>query len=94
VVGIVNSILAVSLTTAIEQERNMTTAKAISAAGGNSMGLKAPGLLTFMLAVILTVCIVVVKFFAAEIPWIKGHEFWALFVAHMLLLAGCLSRSL
>jgi isoprenylcysteine carboxyl methyltransferase (ICMT) family protein YpbQ len=72
----------------------MTTAKAIAASGGNSMGLKAPSLLTFMLAVILTVCIVVVKFFGAEIPWIKGHEFWALFVAHMLLMAGCIARSL
>jgi isoprenylcysteine carboxyl methyltransferase (ICMT) family protein YpbQ len=72
----------------------MSTAKAINAAGGNSMGLKAPGLLTFLLAVILTVCIVVVKFFSAEIPWIKGHEFWALFAAHMLLMAGCMTRGL
>jgi hypothetical protein len=56
------------------------------------MGLKAPNLLIFMLAVILTVCIVVVKFFAAEIPLIKGHEFWALFAAHMLLMIGCMTR--
>jgi hypothetical protein len=57
------------------------------------MGLKAPGLLTFMIAVVLTVCILVVKFFAAEIPWIKGHEFWALLVAHSVLLIGCMTRS-
>ena len=56
------------------------------------MGLKAPGLLTFMVAVILTVCILVVKFFAAEIPFIKGHEFWALLTAHVLLVLGCLAR--
>ena len=54
-----------------------------------SMGLKAPSLLTFMLAVILTVCILVVKFFEAQIPLIQGHEFWALLVAHTVLLLGC-----
>jgi hypothetical protein len=70
----------------------MSTAKAINAARGNSMGLKAPNLLIFMLAVILTVCIVVVKFFSAEIPLIKGHEFWALFAAHMVLMIGCMTR--
>lgn len=68
----------------------MSTAKAI--AGASSVGLKAPNLLIFMIAVILTVCILVVKFFSAEIPWIKGHEFWALFVAHLLLLFGCMTR--
>jgi hypothetical protein len=56
------------------------------------MGLKPPGLLTFMLAVILTVCILVVKFFSAEIPFIVGNEFWALLSAHVLLILGCLSR--
>jgi hypothetical protein len=70
----------------------MSTAKANANAGANSMGLKAPNLLIFMLAVILTVCIVVVKFFSAEIPWIKGHEFWALFAAHMMLMIGCMTR--
>ena len=53
------------------------------------MGLKAPGLLTFMLSVILTVCILVVKFFEAQIPLIQGNEFWALLVAHVILLLGC-----
>ena len=54
-----------------------------------NMGLKAPGLLTFMLSVILTVCILVVKFFEAQIPLIQGNEFWALLVAHVILLLGC-----
>ena len=53
------------------------------------MGLKAPGLLTFMLSVILTVCILIVKFFDAQIPLIQGNEFWALLAAHVILLLGC-----
>ncbi len=61
---------------------------------GLNMGLKAPGLLTFMLAVILTVCILVVKFFEAQIPFIQGNEFWALMIAHLILVFGCLFRGI
>ena len=56
------------------------------------MGLRAPGLLTFMLSVILTVCILVVKFFEAQIPLIQGNEFWALLASHLILLIGCVWR--
>ncbi len=55
-----------------------------------SMGLKAPGILTFMISVILMVCVLVVKFFGAEIPLLKGNEFWALLLAHLILVVGCL----
>jgi len=56
------------------------------------MALKAPGILTFMLSVILVVCVVIVKFYGAEIPVLKGHEFWALLTAHLVLVLGCLLR--
>jgi hypothetical protein len=68
----------------------MSQAKAMT--GVQTVGLKAPNLLIFMIATILTVCVLVVKLFYAEIPWIKGHEFWALLIAHALLLVGCMSR--
>jgi len=58
------------------------------------MALKAPGILTFMLSVILTVCVLVVKFFSAEIPLLMGHEFWALLVAQFILIIGCMVRGL
>jgi cytochrome c oxidase subunit IV len=59
-----------------------------------TMGLSAPGILTFMFAVILTVCALVAKFFGAQIPLIQGHEFWTLLIAQMILTTGCLVRSI
>lgn len=58
------------------------------------MALKAPGILTFMLSIILVVCVLSVKFFGASIPLINGHEFWMLLVAHFTLMLGCLMRGL
>ena len=60
--------------------------------GDRTMGLKAPGILTFMLSIILTVCVLVVKFFSAEIPLLMGNEFWALLLAQLILVLGCLVR--
>ena len=58
------------------------------------MGLKAPGILTFMLSVIITVVVLVVTFFGADIPLLKGNEFWALLVAQFILVFGCIMRGL
>jgi hypothetical protein len=58
------------------------------------MGLKAPGILTFMLSVILTVTVLIIKFFGAEIPVITGNEFWALLLAQVILVLGCIMRGL
>lgn len=58
------------------------------------MTLKAPGMLTFMVSVIIVVFVLSAKFFGASIPLINGHEFWMLFIAHILLLVGCLMRGL
>ena len=56
------------------------------------MGLKAPGILTFMVSVILTVVVLMMKFFGAEFP--IGNEFWALLVAQVILVLGCIMRGL
>lgn len=58
------------------------------------MGLKAPGILTFMLSVIITVVVLVVTFFGADIPLLKGNEFWALLSAQIILVFGCIMRGL
>lgn len=62
--------------------------------GGSHMGLKAPGILTFMLSVILTVVVLIMKFFQAQIPGLNGHELWVLLVAQLILVLGCISRGL
>lgn len=58
------------------------------------MVLKAPGILTFMLSVILTVLAVVTYIFGAAIPIIAGHEIWALLAAQFILVFGCIMRGL
>jgi hypothetical protein len=58
------------------------------------MALKSPGILTFMLSVILTVLALVTYFFAATIPFITGQEFWVLLVAQIVLIFGCIMRGL
>ncbi len=62
--------------------------------GIDHMGLKAPGIITFMISVILTVIVLTMKFFGAQIPLLAGHDFWVLFVAQTILIIGCLSRGL
>jgi len=58
------------------------------------MGLKAPGILTFMVSVVLTVTVLIMKFFGAEIPFLNGNEFWALLLAQVILVLGCIMRGL
>ena len=58
------------------------------------MALKAPGILTFMLSVILTVLALVTYFFGATIPYITGQEFWVMLVAQVMLVFGCIMRGL
>jgi hypothetical protein len=58
------------------------------------MGLKAPGILTFMVSVILTVTVLIMRFFGAEIPVLVGTEFWALLLAQVILVLGCIMRGL
>ncbi len=56
------------------------------------MGLRAPGILTFILSIVLTVVVVLMKFFSAEIPFLTGQEFWVLLVAQLILIVGCMVR--
>lgn len=58
------------------------------------MTLKAPGIITYILSIILVVFVLSAKFFGASIPFVNGHEFWMLFFAHLMLMLGCLMRGL
>ena len=58
------------------------------------MVLKAPGILTFMLSVILTVLALVTYFFGASIPFVTGQEFWVMLTAELVLVLGCIMRGL
>ena len=59
------------------------------------MGLKAPGMLTFMISFVIMMAVIFAKFFGARIPFLNENtEFIGLFVAYCVLSAGCLLRSL
>lgn len=58
------------------------------------MGLKAPSLITFMLSVIVTVIALVSAFAGAEIPVLKGNEFYAVLLAQLVLALGCVTEAL
>jgi hypothetical protein len=62
--------------------------------GDTIMVLKAPGIITFILSIVLMVCVLVVKFFGAQIPLIQGNEFWFLLLAQLILMLGCIMRGL
>jgi hypothetical protein len=62
--------------------------------GVGDMGLKAPGIITFMLSVILTVIVLTSKFFGADIPGLTGNESWALLVSYSILMLGCMVRGM
>lgn len=63
--------------------------------GVRNMALKSPGIITFMLSVILTVIVLINKVFAANIPLLTAeNEFWVLLFAQMLLIFGCIMRGL
>jgi hypothetical protein len=62
--------------------------------GVRNMGLKAPGIITFMMSVILVVIVLVSKFAGASIPGITGQEDWALLASYLVLMLGCLMRGL
>lgn len=59
-----------------------------------TMVLKAPGIVTFMLSVILTVAVLINYFFPSQIPFLTHNEFWALLVAQIILILGCIMRGL
>ena len=47
-----------------------------------------------MISVILAVIVLVSTFFGADIPGLKGNEFWALLISYSVLMLGCLLRGL
>jgi heme/copper-type cytochrome/quinol oxidase subunit 4 len=61
----------------------------------SDMAIKSPGIITFMVSVILTVLALVTKFYPeAEIPFISSKEFWVLLIAQVVLVLGCIMRGL
>ena len=62
----------------------------------NRMGLKAPGILTFLLSFVIMLAVLFAKYFGASIPGLSGDvtQFAGLLVAYLILVLGCLMRAL
>lgn len=59
------------------------------------MGLKAPGLITFLVSFVLMMAVMFAKFFGAKIPGLNEYtEFGGMLAAYIVLALGCLVRSL
>ena len=59
------------------------------------MGLKAPGMITFLVSFIAMMAVMFAKFFGAQIPGLNEHtQFAGLLIAYIILALGCLLRSL
>ena len=58
------------------------------------MGLKAPGILTFTLSIILVVIAAGSKYAQAHIPLVNGREFALVIIAHLVLVIGCVVRGI
>jgi hypothetical protein len=56
------------------------------------MNLSPPSQVTFIIAVLLAVLALLVKYASAQIPMVSGHSFETMSVAFLLLLAGVLFR--
>ena len=60
------------------------------------MGLKAPGLLTFLLSFVIMLAVLAAKYFHATIPGLTHDvsQFTGLLIAYVVLALGCLLRAL
>ena len=60
------------------------------------MALKAPGILIFLLSIILALAVLFTKFFGATIPFLSGEatQFYGLLLAYIILVLGCIMRGL
>ena len=60
------------------------------------MALKAPGILVFMLSIILSLAVLFARYFGSTVPFLTGEttQFYAMMGAYMVLMFGCIMRGL
>lgn len=60
------------------------------------MALKAPGILVFLLSIVLALAVLFAKFFGSSVPLLTADSthFYGLLAAYVVLLLGCLMRGL
>jgi hypothetical protein len=61
-----------------------------------AMALKAPGILIFILSLVVSLAVLFTRFFGSTVPFLTGDatQFYALLVAYLVLVLGCIMRGL
>jgi hypothetical protein len=61
-----------------------------------AMALKAPGIIVFMLSIVLLLAVLFSRFFGAQLPYLTGDvtQFYAMMAAYLVLMMGCIMRGL
>ena len=59
-----------------------------------TMILKAPGILTFLVSILLALGVLYARYFASNVPFLTGDatQFYALLGAYVILVLGCIMR--
>ena len=62
----------------------------------SGMVLKAPGILTFLVSIILALGVLYARYFGSDVPFFIGDatQFYALLGAYVILVLGCIMRGL
>jgi hypothetical protein len=60
------------------------------------MALKAPGILIFLVSIVVSLSVLFVRFFGANVPYLTGDttQFYAMWAAYLVLMMGCIMRGL
>ena len=60
------------------------------------MVLKAPGILSFLLSIVLALAVLSARYFGVSVPLLTGDvaHFYGLLAAYVILLLGCIMRGL
>ncbi len=60
------------------------------------MALKAPGILVFLLSIILALAVLFARYFSATVPLltVDATQFYGLLAAYVILVLGCIMRGL
>ena len=60
------------------------------------MALKAPGILVFLLSIILSLAVLFARYFGATVPFLTGDvtQFYGMLAAYVILVLGCIMRGL
>jgi hypothetical protein len=58
------------------------------------MFLKAPGILIFLVSIILALAVFYSRYFGTDVPFLTGEasQFYVLFAAYAILVLGCIMR--